>query len=131
MISVNKLTGKCEDTASLPPIQHGAQTFNEALAWVLVPPCSWLKNSKVGKRHLSEEDSSSSASRKLRRRKRAKQELDIIRADNQAAAVQEKPWLMLVGPYLYGSTIRRSQGADLVLGYIYFDQKMPAGRGYG
>ena len=33
--------------------------------------------------------------------------------------------------YGYGSTIRRSQGADLDLGCIYFDQKMTAGRVYG
>ena len=46
------------------------------------------------KRHLSEDDSSSSATRKAsltRRKKRAKQKLDIIRADKQAAVDAEDP----------------------------------------
>ena len=33
--------------------------------------------------------------------------------------------------YGYATTIRRAQGADLDLGCIYFDQPMPAARGYG
>ena len=33
--------------------------------------------------------------------------------------------------YGYATTIRRAQGADLHHGCMYFDQPMPAGRGYG
>ena len=33
--------------------------------------------------------------------------------------------------YGYATTVRRAQGADLDLGCVYFDQRMPAGRGYG
>jgi hypothetical protein len=33
--------------------------------------------------------------------------------------------------YGYATTIRRAQGADLFHGCVYFDQKFPAGRGYG
>ena len=33
--------------------------------------------------------------------------------------------------YGYATTIRRAQGADLHHGCVYFDQPMPAGRGYG
>ncbi len=33
--------------------------------------------------------------------------------------------------YGYATTIRRAQGADLYHGCLYFDQKKPAGRGYG
>ena len=45
--------------------------------------------------------------------------------------MEEEGQIFLPCCYGYGSTIRRSQGADLDLGCIYFDQKMPAGRGYG
>ena len=45
--------------------------------------------------------------------------------------IEEEGQFFLPCCYGYGSTIRRSQGADLDLGCIYFDQKMPAGRGYG
>ena len=45
--------------------------------------------------------------------------------------MEEEGQIFLPCSYGYGSTIRRSQGADLDLGCIYFDQKMPAGRGYG
>ena len=45
--------------------------------------------------------------------------------------MEEEGQIFLPCCYGYGSTIRRSQGADLDLGCIFFDQKMPAGRGYG
>ena len=45
--------------------------------------------------------------------------------------MEEQGAIFLPCCYGYGSTIRRSQGADLDLGCIYFDQKMSARRVYG
>jgi len=45
--------------------------------------------------------------------------------------MEEDGQLFLPCCYGYATTIRRAQGASLVHGCIYFDQKKPAGRGYG
>ena len=45
--------------------------------------------------------------------------------------MEEQGMLFLPCCYGYATTIRRAQGADLDLGCIYFDQPMPAARGYG
>ena len=45
--------------------------------------------------------------------------------------MEEGGELFLPCCYGYATTIRRAQGADLYHGCIFFDQKKPAGRGYG
>ena len=45
--------------------------------------------------------------------------------------VQEGGMRFLPCVYGYATTVRRAQGADLDLGCVFFDQRRPAGRGYG